>query len=110
MRDITIHKCHEEDQQPKIVACDWFDTNGVEKHYVVECEGWSVGSIYLEGETFTNEALLAIVIDQLTLFQAGEFPCEENEVALNHCISALTVLQARTLDRIERKVKNKAKK
>lgn len=55
----------------------------------------------------TQEALLAIVIDRLRSFQEGDFPCEENQIALDHCERALNTLHKRTWDRIDREVEGK---
>ncbi len=44
----------------------------------------------------TNEVLLAIVADRLYSFQGGQFPCEENAVALSHVNCALAALKERT--------------
>jgi len=55
----------------------------------------------------THEALLAIIIDRLRSFQAGEFPCDENELALSHCSAALRLLHRRTRNRVARKVEGK---
>lgn len=52
----------------------------------------------------TQEALLAIVIDRLRSFQAGQFACEENALALDKCEEALNYLQVRTRKRIARGV------
>lgn len=52
----------------------------------------------------THEALLAIVIDRLTSFQAGAFASEYNERALHHCRLALNEMQARTKERMNRGV------
>lgn len=52
----------------------------------------------------TQEALLAIVIDQLRSFQAGPFACEANASAMHHCEMALGDLQERTRARIARGV------
>ena len=52
----------------------------------------------------TQEALLAIVIDRLRGFQAGEFKCRENAIALTHCEDALRWLQKRTRERLARGV------
>lgn len=58
----------------------------------------------------SNEALLAIVEDRLIGFQAGEFACRENAVALTKLQEALTWLQRRTLDRIKRGVEGTSEK
>ena len=52
----------------------------------------------------TQEALLAIVIDRLRSFQAGNFASNYNKQALFHCEVALQWLQKRTVDRIRRGV------
>lgn len=52
----------------------------------------------------SQEALLAIVIDRLRSFQAGQYACKENQVALLDCENALMWLQKRTRDRMARGV------
>lgn len=52
----------------------------------------------------SNEALLAIVEDRLLGFQAGEYACRENAVALTKIQEAMMWLQKRTLDRMRRGV------
>jgi hypothetical protein len=52
----------------------------------------------------TQEALLAIVIDRLRSFQAGQFSCRENAIALTKLEEGLMWLQRRTLARIRRGV------
>ena len=47
----------------------------------------------------TNEALLAIVEDRLLGFQAGDYACRENAIALTKIQEALMWLQKRTRDR-----------
>ncbi len=47
----------------------------------------------------TNEAVLAILIDRLLILD-GQFPCDENKVALQHISLALTALETRTKKRI----------
>lgn len=51
-----------------------------------------------------QEDLLAIVIDRLRSFQAGEFSCRENALAITKCEEALHWLNHRTADRIKRGV------
>jgi len=58
----------------------------------------------------THEALLAIVIDRLRSFQAGQFSCRENAIALTHCEDALMWLQRRTRARIARGVEGTTQK
>lgn len=52
----------------------------------------------------SNEALLAIVQDRLEGFQAGEYGCFENEVALDLIRVAIGMLHHRTRKRVERGV------
>jgi len=55
----------------------------------------------------TNESLLAVVIDRLQGFQAGDFSCRENALALTKLQEAMHWLQHRTLDRLKRRVEGK---
>ena len=57
----------------------------------------------------SHEALLAIIIDRLESFQAGEYICLANQHALNHCKCALEHLHARTRQRIKRGVEGTSK-
>ena len=48
--------------------------------------------------------LLEIVRDRLAAFQAGDYPCHENDMALMHIEEALMWMNRRTEDRAERQV------
>ena len=50
----------------------------------------------------TNELLLEIIIDRLSDFQAGPFPCAENAEAVMFAKRALNALLSRHKDRIAR--------
>lgn len=52
----------------------------------------------------SGESLVAIVIDRLRSFQAGQFACRDNAVALTHFEEGLMWLQKRTRDRLARGV------
>ena len=52
----------------------------------------------------TQEVLLAIVADRLRSFQAGQYACKENAVALTHIETAMLWLHKRTLERMQRGV------
>jgi len=52
----------------------------------------------------SGEALLAVVIDRLRSFQAGQYSCRENACALTHLETSLMWLQKRTRDRMARGV------
>ncbi len=55
----------------------------------------------------TDEALLAIVIDRLECFQAGPYPCPQNDLAIRWIKDALKALKNRTEERIRRGVEGK---
>lgn len=57
-----------------------------------------------------QEDLLAIVIDRLRSFQAGDFACRENAIALTKCEEALMWLQSRTAKRVARGVEGTSTK
>ena len=48
----------------------------------------------------THESLLAVVIDRLESFQAGDYACHENAMALTYINKGLEVLQLRTMRRL----------
>ena len=52
----------------------------------------------------TNEAELAKVQHRLECFQAGNFPCDENDEALYHIKKAIEALERRTANRKQRGV------
>jgi len=139
MREITIHKTHKKNRQPSLYALGHPTDAGAEQDYRIiyeikehmsdcsvhngpalpagpcDCEGPTqtvavdINFVSLENSGATNEALLAIVKDRLEGFQAGKFPCQENEDALAGVNHALKFLHLRTLKRIARGVENQAK-
>lgn len=56
------------------------------------------------------EDLIDIAIHRLECFQAGGFPCPENEVSLKYFRAGLEALNQRTLDRQKRGVEGLTKK
>lgn len=56
---------------------------------------------------WTNEALLAVVIDRLDAFQKGPFHCEQNTFALGHLRAAMVELEQRSADRRVRGVEGR---
>jgi hypothetical protein len=58
----------------------------------------------------TQEVLLAIVIDRLECFQAGNYACHENDMARIHVQKAMDWLKERTLKRMERGVEGTSEK
>lgn len=118
MRSIASHKVEGEAVSLEIDALDE-RTEGGASHcyriYVADGEDTPIGVEHViqfqhgpiqecKANGITNEALLAIVIDRLSDFQAGDFPCEENEHALDAVCHALKFLKRRTQKRLERGV------
>lgn len=115
-RELTSHKINECNEAIKIEVldepghggachdynCSWPDHRGSE---------FSDGSIYINFQSgpikevgtngITHEALLAILIDRMEHFQAGEYACNENQLALDHLNSALEAMLSRTRRRVE---------
>ena len=58
----------------------------------------------------SNEALIAILIDRMEGFEAGEFACKENRDALRALRFAKKSLDSRTKKRIERGVEGTMQK
>lgn len=52
----------------------------------------------------SHESLLTILIDRMRGFQAGQYSCRENAIALTHLEESLMWLQKRTVARIKRGV------
>lgn len=84
-------------------------------HAFYECEGDEPHALNFQHDTipvvgvvgWTNEAVMAVVIDRLKGFQAGAFACRENAIALTHLETALMWLEKRTRDRQARGVEGK---
>lgn len=72
------------------------------KSIVIEFQNGPIKEAGVNG--FTQEALLAIVEDRLLGFQAGQYACRENAIALTHVQEAMMWLQKRTNDRLRRGV------
>jgi hypothetical protein len=74
----------------------------------VEDEPGSGGAINEVGANgVTQEVLLEIVADRLRSFQAGQFACRENALALTKIEEAQHCMQQRTLARMRRGVEGK---
>lgn len=71
------------------------------------CVSFQRGPVPANGVNgLTNESLLAILIHR-TKFLNGQFPCEENRVAIEHMEKALQSFEDRTKNRIQRNVEGK---
>lgn len=121
MRQITDHKVNGLNEDLHITVLDEPGQGGASHVYSIAIgnnpgtdEGGSQEKCRIEfqngpiKETGVNgisqEALLAIIIDRLRSFQAGEYKCRENALALTYCEEALMWLQKRTRDRMARGV------
>lgn len=122
MRTITDHIVESDlaSNQLEITVLDKPGAGGANHHYNISCEASRIADhsiIFQNGPIkevgvngITSEALLAIVIDRLRSFQAGQFSCRENAIALTHCEDALMWLQRRTRARIRRGVEGTNRK
>lgn len=76
-------------------SCPWRKLHGAGgRHAHVLFQHGPVGQAGVNG--VTQEALLAILIDRLRGFQAGDHACDENRAALEHLEAARDVLHQRT--------------
>lgn len=118
MRAIKTHRVEglPSDHEINIYATDDPGPGGAHHRYSFTCSCGRLGEVpFQKGGVqkpsdvngLTNEALLAVVIDRLECFQAGPFPCLENDIALTNCREALAVLKARTAGRLARGVEGK---
>lgn len=119
MREITHHKIEGYEDGLMIRAMDRSVPGGPCREYVVSgafrnapptvtfhFQDGPIGEVGVNGVTI--EALLAMYIDQLQGFQAGEFACEDNKDALRSLRCAMADLHARTEDRIKRGVEGRS--
>lgn len=123
MRTLTDHKVNEVNAQLNIAVVDEPGQGGANHRYEItgadisknastrEIEPNTMVVLFQNGPIkefgvngVTQEALLAIVADRLRSFQAGQYACRENAVALTHIETAMLWLHKRTLDRLSRGV------
>ena len=110
------------DEELEICAIDEPGPGGAFHVYVVanpqgEPGSWTQGIHFQKGpwqpgrqpNGLTIESLLTICIDRLESFQAGPFPCKENQQALSSLRKARKALYARTADRLTRGVEGRTK-
>lgn len=72
---------------------------------VNNCIDFQRGSVAVEGlNGIQDEGVLAVLIDRLRHFQAGQFACADNEEALNCLERAHDCMERRKRDRIKRGV------
>lgn len=123
MRTLTDHKLNGLNDALQITVTDEPGQGGACHRYQIDGFDISKNPSALVGDPFravvlfqngpikeagfngiSQEALLAIVIDRLRSFQAGQYSCRENAIALTDLESALMWLQKRTRDRLARGV------
>lgn len=122
MRTITEHQVNPANDLIRITVMDEPGAGGANHHYMVTLPDWTrapdgsdakgvwdiqfqngpIGTAGVNG--LTHEALLAIVADRLRSFQAGQYACRENALALTKIEEAQHWLQSRTKGRMARGV------
>lgn len=84
-------------------ACHWYEINdGRGCMAKLLFQNGPIKEVGVNG--ITHEAMLAILIDRLRSFQAGQYSTRANAITLTHLEEALMWLQQRTRDRIKRGV------
>jgi hypothetical protein len=78
------------------------DRDQTEPHCYIGFQNGPIKEVGMNG--VQSVALLAVIIDQLTAWQAGPFASPYNAVALESLEAALDALKQRTRDRIKRGV------
>ena len=115
-RELTSHKVNGLNEALKITVLDepgqgnacheyiveWNDAGGSGCVTSIDFQNGPIQEFGVNG--ISGEALLAIVEDRLIGFQAGQYACRENAVALTKIQEAMMWLQKRTLDRMRRGV------
>lgn len=112
MRELTGHKVNPANDQLTVTvldepgqggACHEYDITGgnaVPTH--IRFQNGPIAEVGVNG--VTHEALIAILIDRLEGFQAGEYANEYNDKALQKLKRAQEILQERTKERMARNV------
>lgn len=119
-KEITSHRINSLNEALTIQALDEPGSGGAHHVYQIgEYQGdtfyhsirFQNGPIVEAGVNgISNEALLAIVEDRLKCFQAGQFSCRENALALTHIQEAMHWLHHRTNERMQRGVEGTSQK
>lgn len=117
MRQINTHKVNGLNESIELTARDERGDGNANHHYTAtRPAGLSdrvvdLNVVFQKGPLkenacngFTNEVLLAILIDRMQGFQAGPFASRDNAVALTNLEQAMMWLQKRTRDRMARGV------
>jgi hypothetical protein len=114
MRNITTHMVEGDsvNHLSTIEVLDEPGQGGANHEYRIQFPDGQGARIYFQNGPIrefgvngcTHEEFLAILIDRMEGFQAGQYACTQNEDALSHLRAALNLLQYRTRERIRRGV------
>jgi hypothetical protein len=114
MREITDHRVNPANDRLTITVTDEPGAGGANHRYEVAGFDGHVGGVTISFQNgpinengvngLTQEVLLAIVADRLRSFQAGQYACRENALALTKIEEAQHWLHSRTLSRMQRGV------
>ena len=124
IREITSHKVNGLNEALSIGVLDEPGPGGAHHEYLIEALGGAAGEVqnathikFQKGPIqeagvngISNESLLAIVEDRLKCFQAGQYACRENALALTHLQDAMHWLHHRTRERVQRGVEGTSQK
>ncbi len=115
MRELTSHKVNGLNEALRITVLDEPGAGGANHKYGIDLLGGEsnsgplipfqngpIAEVGVNG--VSQEALLAIVEDRLKCFQAGQYACRENAIALTHIQDAMHWLHHRTRERVARGV------
>ncbi len=112
MRTLEGHKVNPDNDQLEVTALDGPGPGGASHEYQIKLpDGSGVRLAFQNGPIaeagvngITHEALLAILIDRLEGFQAGQFANHYNQTALDRIKAAQQALLDRTSERMSRGV------
>lgn len=121
MRTLTDHKLNGLNEDLHITVCDepgqggachiysiaigfnpGTDEGGSQEKCRIEFQNGPIKEFGVNG--ISQESLIAVLIDRLRCFQAGQYACRENAIALTKLEESLMWLQKRTRDRLARGV------
>lgn len=113
MRTITDHHDGHGLTESIEITADDLGPGGASHHYTLSIGADTVATIQFQkgprnvhGSTpgVVESAVLAVVLDRLRCFQAGDYPCHENAMALGYVQGAIDMAKARADARAERGV------
>ena len=124
MRELTDHRVNPANDRLRVLVTDAPGAGGANHRYEISGFDPSTNPSLREGDLqppaviifqngpiaesgvngVTQEVLLAVIADRLRSFQAGQYACRENAIALMKIEEAQLWLHKRTLDRMRRGV------